>query len=207
MELMGSLNSGPASSAVGAGWAAIEALLSGPGDQDVAAADRMADLVACSFVRAELTYLSYRLEAQGGELARGLASSGSNRDRAAMVYKSIEGKNDLRFAEDCDGAALRRMQAIHANPFARLGDVQVHAAASFKRLYRNRNLVLHGGKTDAMGLSACLRTAGPLVGAGMDRIAHAWFVQNMRPMELAARARVSLGTAGSAECNSLVDML
>lgn len=207
MELMGSLNSSPASSAVGAGWAAIEALLSGPGDQDVAAADRMADLVACSFVRAELTYLSYRLQAQGGELAGPLAACESNRDRAAVVYDGIERMNDSHFAEDSDGAALRRMQSIRADPFARLGDVQVHAAASFKRLYRNRNLVLHGGKTDAVGLSACLRTAGPLVGAGMDRIAHAWFVQRMRPMELAARARVSLGTASSSDGSSLVDLL
>jgi hypothetical protein len=207
MELMGSLNSSPASSAVGAGWAAIEALLSGPGDQDPAAADRMADLVACSFVRAELTYLSYRIEAQGGELSSTLASAESNRDRAAIVYTGIGGMDDSHFADDSDGAALGRMRAIHADPFARLGDVQVHAAASFRRLYRNRNLVLHGGKTDAVGLSACLRTAGPLAGAGMDRIAHAWFVQKMRPMELAARARVSLGTAGSGQGSSLLDML
>jgi hypothetical protein len=69
LELLGSLNTGPGSSAVGAGWAAMEALLSGPGDPDVIAAERMAALVACAFIRAELTYLSYQLQKAGGALA------------------------------------------------------------------------------------------------------------------------------------------
>jgi hypothetical protein len=41
-----------------------------------------------------------------------------------------------------------------------------------RRLYRQRNLVLHWGRMNAVGLRAALRTAAPLVGAGMDRIAH-----------------------------------
>ena len=55
-------------------------------------------------------------------------------------------------------------------------------------------MVLHWGKTDAVGLRASLRTAAPLVGAGMDRVAHAWFVEKTSPLELAARARVRLET-------------
>lgn len=41
----------------------------------------------------------------------------------------------------------------------------------------------------------CARSA-PLVGAGMDRVAHGWFVENIRPIEMAARARISLQTVG-----------
>jgi|SRR5579871_294690 len=78
---------------------------------------------------------------------------------------------------------------------------------AFLRLYRQRNLVLHGGKTDGVALRASLRTAAPLVGAGMDRIAHAWYVDGLSPLELAARARISLDTVGSADSRKCVDLL
>ena len=45
-----------------------------------------------------------------------------------------------------------------------------------------------------MALRASLRTAAPLVGAGMDRIAHGWYVERLRPTELAGRADVALET-------------
>jgi len=207
LELLGPLNSGPGSSAVAAGWAAIEALLSGPGDQDVIAADRMASLVACAFVRAELTYLSYRLEKEDAKLAERLTSCTSNRDRAALVAAAILAGNPLSLTDESDLAALERMKHVLENPFSALQDVQNHAAVAFKRLYRIRNLVMHGGKTDAVGLAATLRTVGPLVGAGMDRIAHAWFVENVRPMELAARAQIGLGTVGSKDGPGPLDLL
>jgi hypothetical protein len=34
--------------------------------------------------------------------------------------------------------------------------------------------------------------ASKLVGAGMDRIAHAWYVNNVRPIELAARSKSAI---------------
>ncbi|MBI3664670.1 MAG: hypothetical protein HY236_00335 [Acidobacteria bacterium] len=56
IELLAPLASSSPSAAAAGGWAAIEALLSGPGDSErVSAGDRMASLVACSFPRAELT--------------------------------------------------------------------------------------------------------------------------------------------------------
>jgi hypothetical protein len=65
LHMMGALNSAPANTAITTAWAAIEAMRSGPGDPDVLAGVRLATLVACSFVRAELTTLSYRLLAEG----------------------------------------------------------------------------------------------------------------------------------------------
>jgi hypothetical protein len=44
-------------------------------------------------------------------------------------------------------------------------DVQSHAIGAFVRMYKNRNLVLHWSKTDAVGLQSNLRSASPLVGA------------------------------------------
>jgi hypothetical protein len=58
-----------------------------------------------------------------------------------------------------------------------------------------------------VGLRACLRTVAPLVGAGLDRIAHGWFVEHCEPLELAARARIKLDTVGSATGSSALDLL
>ncbi len=42
----------------------------------------------------------------------------------------------------------------------------------------------------------------------MDRIAHAWYVDNLRPIELAARARVALATvSGDTNIESCIDLL
>jgi len=207
LELLGSLNSGAPSPAVAAGWAAIESLVTGPGDQDVVAADRLAAVVACSFPRAELTELSYRIEQQGGQLATELAACATNRDRAAVISREIKRGTTFTFPSDSDKAALSRIAEVIASPQLTLRDLQSHVTAAFRRLYRNRNLVLHGGRTEAIGLRAALRTAAPLVGAGMDRIAHAWFVKRIRPMELAAKGRIAIemtGTIGSAD---IVDLL
>jgi hypothetical protein len=88
-----------------------------------------------------------------------------------------------------------------------LHNIQGHATSALQRLYRQRNLVLHWGKTDAVALRAGLRTAAPLVGAGMDRIAHAWFVQKIRPLELAARARMALEVIGTRPGTNCLDLL
>lgn len=207
LELLGALNSGAPSPAVAAGWAAIESLMTGPGDQDVLAADRMAAIVACSFSRAELTEVSYRIEEQGGAIATELAGCATNRDRAAVVAREIKAGRVFAFPNGSDTAALARVTEMITTPQSLLRDVQGHVTSAFRRLYRNRNLVLHGGRTDAIGLRAALRTTAPLAGAGMDRVAHGWFVQKIRPMELAARARIAIETAGSPGAPGVVDLL
>lgn len=207
LHMAGTLNSGPPSTAIAAGWAAIEALLSGPGDPDILAAERMAELVACSFVRAELTELSYRLEAVGHTLRPQLIACATNRDRAAIVATAISTGVALGFAEHSERAAESRMRKILANPYQKLREIKKYATTAFMRMYKNRNLILHWGKADAVGLISNLRCVGPLTGAGIDRIAHAWFVQKVRPMELSARARMALETVDSPGGPSVVDLL
>jgi hypothetical protein len=195
VELVAPLDSESPGAAVAGGWAAIEALLTGPGDRErVLAADRMASLVACSFPRAELTALSYRLEEQGGMIAETLRACTSNRNRGAVVAELISKGPAPVFTDDSDHAALARMTALLNDPGRCLGDIERHLSYCFRRLYRHRNVVLHWGRTDALGLRACLRTAAPVVGAGLDRIAHAWFIERRHPLELAARARIRLDT-------------
>jgi hypothetical protein len=84
------------------------------------------------------------------------------------------------------------MQKLLHSPSKVLSDIQTHLADAFYRLYRQRNLILHGGKTNSVALGGSLRTVSKLVGAGMDRIAHAWYVKNMRPIELAARSKSAI---------------
>ena len=207
LELLGPLDSGSASPAVTGAWAAMEALLSGPGDEDVLAADRMAALVACSFVRAELTALSYVLEESDASLAAQLAACATNRDRAQLTADKIEADRTAMFGSPSDHAAISRMARILSTPKEDLRDIEGHVTTAFRRLYRQRNLVIHWGKTDAVALNATLRTVAPLVGAGVDRIVHGWFVDGIRPVELAARARVSIDTVGTAGAKSPVDLL
>jgi hypothetical protein len=209
IELLGPLaSSGSPAAAVAGGWAAIEALLTGPGDTErVSAGDRMASLVACSFPRAELTALSYKVERVGGALGVRLNACKSNRDRSAVVAIAIKRGEDLGVQDHSDRAAVARLQAVLMDPYQELHGIQDHVASGFRRLYRQRNIVLHWGRTDAVALRASLRTASPLVGAGMDRIAHAWFVDKVTPLELAARAKIRLEKVAHDEKETCVDLL
>lgn len=206
-QLIGSLDAAPASTALAAGWAAIEALLSGTGDADVLAGHRLGTLVACSFARAELTDLSYKIEASGHAIAPQLSHAATNQARARVVADAIGAGTDLELGEASDAAAVQRMSKLLKAPHDNVREIQSYATAAFVRMYKNRNLVLHWGKTDAVGLQSNLRTAAPLVGAGMDRIAHGWFVEKLSPMELAARARYSVETVGSLRGPHIVDLL
>ncbi len=99
------------------------------------------------------------------------------------------------------------MSSVLLNPYAKLKDIESYAADTFQGLYRQRNLVLHGGRTSAVALRACLRTAAPLVGAGSDRIVHARYVEQLRPLELATRAKISLGAIKYGAPAACIDLL
>ena len=88
-----------------------------------------------------------------------------------------------------------------------LSDVQEHVATAFRRLYRQRNLVLHWGKTDGVALRASLRTTAPLVGAGIDRIIHAHYVDALSPLQLVARAKMALATVGTTNGPRCIELL
>lgn len=206
IEMLSHLERSSPSAAVAGGWGAIEALLSEPNDRG-AAAERLACLVACSFPRAELTALSYLFQRSEPSLALDLANCTENRDRSLVIARSIHARQQLTLPGLADQAALSRMRKLFKAPRKTLEDLRIHVTDSFSRLYRQRNLVLHWAKTDGIALRASLRTTAPLVGAGMDRIAHAWYVDNLRPIELAARARISLATVSDSNIESCVDLL
>lgn len=206
--LLSHMQSSSPGAAVAGGWAAIEALLGEAGDRG-GAADRLAMLVACSFPRAELTALSYAApRTSPRRVATTLAGAETNRDRAAAFASALQSHDlDETTLEPSDRAAATRMRDLLARPDVILKDIHDHATVAFRRFYRQRNLVLHSGKTDAVALRASLRTAAPLVGAGMDRIVHAHYVDGLKPLELAARARIALETLTPASGPSCIDLL
>lgn len=212
LELLSHLQAGPPAVAAAAGWSAIESLLLGPGDEEarnVVAADRLAALVACSWPRAELTDLAWaRIHAKDDALSRELGALETNRQRAARIWQELKSQGRIReIVHGPDIAACYRLRPLFSDPRRLLLDVRAHAAESLRRLYRQRNLVLHSGRTEAVALGAALRTASPLVGAGIDRIVHGALAKNLAPLELLAKAEFELDRAGSDGAPSIVDLL
>jgi hypothetical protein len=205
LEIASALNEGPLAPAVAGGWTALESLLTESRDPDergkVVAAERAAALVACSWTRAEMTALSYRIrEVKGDDLLTRLSGCGTNRERALLVTEEVRARRALPFVRswriESDVAALQRMLAVVDDPRTELSRVRGHVEMSLRRLYRCRNIVLHGGSTGGVALSAALRASAPLVGAALDRIAHSHLRKGVPPLMLAARADTALGLVG-----------
>jgi hypothetical protein len=212
LELLSHLNVSPDAVAAAAGWSAVESLLSGPGDEEkFVTADRLAGLVACSWPRAELTTIAWARIYQAGDgadaLANELRALKTNRDRADRVLRAVVDAEDLGLTRPAELLAVKRMECLTRSPREQLLAVQRHALGSLRRLYRQRNLVLHGGQTAGFSLATALRLAAPLVGAGLDRLTHAALVDGRHPLEMAARAKLEIHRAGSADAPPLTALL
>lgn len=204
IELLAPLQIGASSAAIAGGWAAIESLLGEPRNKRADPAEKLASIVASSFPRAELTDLAFSIIDLGGVWADRLQRATTNKERSELVAKGILARKIPEPASWSERAAVERMTDLLAAP---LTDIRDHMQDTFARLYRQRNLVLHAGLTKAIALRATLRTAAPLVGAGLDRISHARFVGNMRPVQVAARARTSLENLSADEPMRCIDLL
>ena len=205
LELAAPLNDGSASTAAAGGWAAVESLLYHPGDElDVAegravVADRLAAIVVCSWPRAELTTLSYRHEPEAPDtLSRRLGCCNTNMERSRVVADALSEGDDasLVLKSPHELAAAERMKSVLKNPHVQLNDVRRMLSGVFRRLYRQRNIVVHGGSTETIALDSALRTTAPLIGAALDRLVHAQLIDNENPLTLAARAENSLALVG-----------
>lgn len=206
LELLAHLEGSSPPAAIAGGWGAIEGLLADPSDRS-AAADNLATLVTCSFPRAELTALSYRVERQDPEAAKTMERLVGNRNRARAVGQLIIDGRMPNMRSEVDQAAVARLQKLLGNPTRELSTIRDAIGESFHRLYRQRNLILHGARLDSVALAASLRTVAKLAGAGMDRITHGWYVQELKPMELVARANLSLALASREDPLCIIDLL
>ena len=130
-----------------------------------------------------------------------------DRTKRGVWVEALEREDQLYDAYSSGGIhaaieLLSHLQSARAlkmlrEPRRTLMRVQEHAGSAFRRLYRQRNMVLHGARMDAVALRASLRTAAPLVGAGIDRIIHAHYVGKVAPLPLTAQAQVALATIGT----------
>jgi hypothetical protein len=221
LELAAPVNqTGAPAPAVAGAWAAIESLLCEPGDPvddgdrsgKAVAADRLAAIVACSWPRAELTTLIHRHDA-ADELASKRQDCTTSHARAQLLALEIAdagtkcldfGRRHTRYS---DAAAAECVRALLAEPQRVLLEIKQAVQVALRRLYRARNVVLHGGSTSSVVLEATLRTAAPLVGAGLDRIAGHHFTTSMSPLDLAARAELAIDLVGGETGLSVVDLL
>lgn len=221
LELAAPVNQGALAPATAGAWAAVEALLSHPDDVKdpersgkAIAADRFAAIVACSWPRAELSTLAHRHSpAVPDALALAVSQEITTQAKARRAAEAliVGGANVLIFDKsrtpDSDRTAAERMSELVANPRQVLGDATTAFKVAMRRLYRARNIVLHGGSTRGVAVDAALRVAAPLVGAGLDRIAHASLVEGLAPLDLAARAEVALKLVGGETGLSVVNLL
>jgi hypothetical protein len=219
LELATPLNSGAPAPAVSGGWSAIESLLSRAADTGegrpgrVVAADRLAAIVACSWPRAELTPLSWRhCPATPDQLSADLEklchrTPEQNLNRCRVLATALRDGSGMATSSPSDTAAAERMVRLLSNPFGELGDVRSVFQGTLRRLYRQRNIVVHGGTTASVAIEATLRTVGPLVGVGLDRIVHANLQHRIGPLELAARAVNSLELVGDGLGPEVVGLL
>lgn len=206
LELLAHLEGSSPPAAIAGGWGAIEGLLADPSDR-ASAADNLATLVTCSFPRAELTALSYAAQGAHPQVCGDMAGARTNRDRCRILAQLIIDKSLPQMPSVTDQAAVERLGKLFRNPGPELKTIRDAIGESFHRLYRQRNLILHGGRLDSVALEASLRTVAKLAGAGMDRITHGHYVQNLKPMELVAKANLGIALASRDNALDCIDLL
>ncbi len=216
LTLASSLKTGPDSIAATSSWAAIEALLSAGSDWNegtgkTVSADRAAWILTAAWPRAELTALSYQVARDSGvssAVRHRLKTAGEdNARRCAIVLRALEGGALGPLSKAEEEAGRQRMLGLVESPRRTLRRVEGYIQGAFRRLYRQRNIVLHGGSTQTVALPAAIRTAGPLVGGVLDRLCHGIEVSGREPLDLAAQARTALDAAGDPGGWSLHELL
>ena len=174
----------------------------------MAAADRLARVAACSLVRHELTTLAWEHKRAAADALSGqIAACEDNRSRARLMEAHIVSGGVPSWQRPEDELAYLRLARILPPAGQGLSDVEGYLRDSMRRLYRQRNLILHGGKTDAVAVNATLRTVTPIVAAGMDRIVAASVEQKVSALELAARTKLGMDRYHAGQGQSVVDLL
>ena len=210
LDLASYMESPSPGAAITGGWAAIEALLTHPGEgKHHEAADRLAALVTCSFPRAEMTPLAYRHSEGSDPLAAEIRNASANKQKVLLVERHLSQGGRLTLTNGSDIAAEMRMINLINDRAPSLARIRLYVTESLRRLYNQRNIIAHSGSLRSVTLEATLRTSLPLVGAGLDRIVHAQLESegDLRPLALVARAETELRMAGSPGERDLASLL
>ena len=196
LELLASLGGGTTGAALTNGWAALEGLLVKAGEKGQTAAERSADIVTMAWPRAEMTWLAnapFVEESTPKDLWSDLRRTGpgSIDKKVATLEAALTRRSPPAYDRPRDVAALHRLENLVASPSDALDQVRQAALVAFRRLYVQRNLVMHAGSFRSVARGTTLRTAPPLAAATLDRIVHA-AEYGTTPVMLAARARIEL---------------
>lgn len=200
-ELLAAVETSTSWASVAAIWAAVEGLLTRPSDTQagVAAADRMAAILTADFIRAELAHLATRIQALAGPLADDLKDeSRTFTRRLDRLLTHLGERQPLPNLESEDTAAVERIRAVFDDPAVVLLRIRSYFKDAMRRLFQQRNLLLHGGRFDSIALPATMISTPPLVAAGLDRLVYAIVgADSTEPLGLAARAENELALLGS----------
>ena len=193
------------------GWAALEGLLVAVKERGVMAAERLADIVAADWPRSEFTWLAnapFVPDATDSSLHDVLRAGGKNsvNRKVAALERAIQQGRTVAYERPRDVAALHRLENLVANPGTTLEQVRTGILSALRRLYVQRNLVMHAGSFRSVARATTLRTVPALAAAGMDRMVHA-ADGGVTPLMLAARAKVELNLLKSGGTGRLLCQL
>ncbi|MFJ1541679.1 hypothetical protein ACIODS_24340 [Micromonospora chalcea] len=194
LELLAYFDQGTPGAALTGGWAALESLLVLPSEQAFLAADRLAAIVACDFPRAELTWLVHAplMRRQTDQSVLDAVRSSTVTERVQRFEQALAGGASVTFVRPADVAGLSRIQELLADPADGLHKIQRSVTEALRRLYAQRNVVMHAGSLASVTRRATLRSVPSLAGAGMDRLVLAASLVGVTPLKLAARAEAEL---------------
>jgi hypothetical protein len=164
----------------------------------------MARIVACSYVASELLSLAQAYASMRDDsVSKKLRSIDTDRGRAIFFEEAIRSGAVDDFKKAGPQIALMRIRSLIASPGAILPRIVSQLEDSFRRLYRQRNMIVHAGQTASIALDGTLRTVSPLVGSGVDRVVQASALHGVPALMFAAATEVRLAQAAfSAKCLS-----
>lgn len=196
---------------VAALWAACEGILGRLDSKGTDVADRLADIVACTFPRNDAYELVSTWAKDGtDELSDALRKERSNLKKIMLLAEHLSASGDPGYTQVTDQLAVNRVATMMAHPSEYVTRVRMYLQFMFRRLYYQRNLVMHSARFDSVSLSSTARVAPKLVAAGLDQIIHARFDRHgTEPLGLAARASNEiklLGTPGGKNVTTLLAM-
>jgi hypothetical protein len=173
IELLQAALAEPGPSAAGTLWAAMEGLLAAPGDPDrVQVCQRAADIGLIALIRSSIHISIGALFSRCSEEAFAQRISGlERRDRLVEFEKAL--RRDEHQTLSHRSSRLMMSHARRLFGAAALRSQRKELEQVLRGLYRQRNLVLHGGITDAPLLDDLLRSSTPLVAAVINRYARA----------------------------------